>query len=577
QGPPSKPKRKSKPKPPKQELLGAHSYDPSGLLVVNPLGGHPIPELIHHAEAAWAAKLARASTTLRQAAAEYTRRYARPPPKGFDMWWAYTAVHDVRLPDEYDQIDRDLAPFYGVAPTDLQEALRALEAHEHFYTIGKNGDGYGGLEMLNYTLPQDALAAPGFEIIELMREVEAELPPFRAAFNPYDAPNLVLDYELRQQALDAARKGTYIDSANPPPAKVHGWLAACPPHSRARLDADSGKIPPPSHSPKTFIHDPLLSTDPCLHPTLLRSHGAYVAAGTGPDPRPMLVPQFSYSVTPLHADVRIASPLNWVAEGRPPPLGLSWAERVDVRLQWRGRNTGIWHAIDSRWRETHRVRLAALGAGMGSVNVSRPRGGRTPVGGPLSVPRARILPALLDVAFAGPPINCEPTQCAVLEEMFEWQKLRHYTNAVLDKYVIDVDGNGWSSRFKRLMNSGSLIFKATTYPEWFTDRLAPWVHYVPIQNSYTDLLDALVFFRAHDEAGARIAAAGREWSRRYWRTDDLTAYMYRLFLEYARVMSTDRATMSFEMWADERQDAVRERALKARWERKRPERGGAGR
>lgn len=196
QGPPFKPKSKSKPKPPKQELLGAHSYDPSGLLVVNPLGGHPIPELIHHAEAAWAAKLARASITLRQAAAEYTRRYARPPPKGFDMWWAYTAVHDVRLPDEYDQIDRDLAPFYGVAPTDLQEALRALEAHEHVYTIGKNGDGYGGLEMLK--LPQDALAAPGFEIIELMREVEAELPPFRAAFNPYDAPNLVLDVSRRR-------------------------------------------------------------------------------------------------------------------------------------------------------------------------------------------------------------------------------------------------------------------------------------------------------------------------------------------------------------------------------------------
>jgi hypothetical protein len=112
------------------------------------------------------------------------------------MWWAYTAVHDVRLPDEYDQIDRDLAPFYGVAPTDLQEALRALEAHEHVYTIGKNGDGYGGLEMLK--LPQDALAAPGFEIIELMREVEAELPPFRAAFNPYDAPNLVLDVSRRR-------------------------------------------------------------------------------------------------------------------------------------------------------------------------------------------------------------------------------------------------------------------------------------------------------------------------------------------------------------------------------------------
>jgi hypothetical protein len=64
----------------------------------------------------------------------------------------------------------------------------------------------------------------------------------------------------------------------------------------------------------------------------------------------------------------------------------------------------------------------------------------------------------------------------------------------------------------------------------FTDRLAPWVHYVPIQNSYTDLMDALVFFRAHDKAAARIAAAGREWSRRYWRREDMVAYMYRCVL-----------------------------------------------
>ncbi|KAG6858275.1 hypothetical protein C0991_003157, partial [Blastosporella zonata] len=29
-----------------------------------------------------------------------------------------------------------------------------------------------------------------------------------------------------------------------------------------------------------------------------------------------------------------------------------------------------------------------------------------------------------------------------------------------------LDGNGWSSRFKRLITSNSLIFKATIYPEW---------------------------------------------------------------------------------------------------------------
>ncbi|KAF7368754.1 SPX domain-containing protein [Mycena venus] len=763
-------------KPKKEEPLGAHTYLPNGLLSVNSLAAHPIPELITRAEAAWAAKLSRASTTLRQAVAEYTRRYNRLPPRGFDKWWAYAAAHNVALPDEYDQIDRDLAPFYGVDPVWLQGMQREWEAHVDSYTIGKDVE-EDALAMLNFTLPADEgvrleLASGGFQIIELLREVEAELPPFRAVFSPHDNPNLVIDVSMSAFSVSApsllrvslrlgghveahggrltrhrlpfepalallflyfwasaalcpllcssssfsdihilvltllfflsdtvgaapagARRGQgwnvlsfgfglsvsllprlscarapiFIEaplfasivsyngmiSTRPtrPPTK-YGWLAACPPLSPAWLDVD--KLPPPfdnhhpnggrptvpgdEEGPKTFIHDHLRAMDPCLHPAHLRAHGAYLAHGAGPTPHHFLVPQFSYSVTPLHADLRVPLPVNWwltslhfalpytsffassfaCTSWPSPPLGFFWDERVDARLQWRGSNTGIWHAADGRWREAHRVRLAALGAGMGGANVSlldpgmpsdniagafggragfRAQGGegvdvlasdeddnhdvegphgersgepreRTPVGPPIFASRARLLPALLDVAFAGRPLNCEAAQCAVLQEMFEWRKAHDLKKAARYKYVIDVDGNGWSSRFKRLMNSGSLIFKATTYPEWFTDRLAPWVHYVPIQNSYVDLLDALMFFRAHDKAGARIAAAGREWSRRYWRQEDLVAYMYRLLLEYARVMGTDRAAMSFQMWDNEREDAVREMALMAHWERK---------
>jgi len=29
-----------------------------------------------------------------------------------------------------------------------------------------------------------------------------------------------------------------------------------------------------------------------------------------------------------------------------------------------------------------------------------------------------------------------------------------------------VDGNGWSSRFNRLLMSGSVVLKTTIYPEW---------------------------------------------------------------------------------------------------------------
>ena len=36
--------------------------------------------------------------------------------------------------------------------------------------------------------------------------------------------------------------------------------------------------------------------------------------------------------------------------------------------------------------------------------------------------------------------------------------------------------------------------------EWWTDRIQPWVHYVPIQMDYSDLYDALSFVSASSTA-----------------------------------------------------------------------------
>ena len=103
------------------------------------------------------------------------------------------------------------------------------------------------------------------------------------------------------------------------------------------------------------------------------------------------------------------------------------------------------------------------------------------------------------------------------------------------------------------MTSNSLIFKSTIYPEWsvvlcslypfvylsprsarFTDRVVPWVHYVPIQVDLSDLHDALLFFRgdgngdgAHEYLARKIASAGRQWSKQFWREEDLVSYFFR--------------------------------------------------
>lgn len=65
-----------------------------------------------------------------------------------------------------------------------------------------------------------------------------------------------------------------------------------------------------------------------------------------------------------------------------------------------------------------------------------------------------------------------------------------------------------------------------------------------LYSSYTFFAGDLNLQNGHDMLARKIASAGRDWSKTYWRKEDLGAYMLRLFLEYARVMSDDREGMT---------------------------------
>ncbi|KAG6887517.1 hypothetical protein C0995_014655 [Termitomyces sp. Mi166 len=425
-------------------------------------------------------------------------------------------------------------------PHDLQRLQFEWEAHSDSYTIGKTGD--GPIMIVNYSLPNmkpgdHDLRSVGYEIMELLKEVEDKMPPFRAIFSPHDNPNLPTDWELRNQAIKHAAAGTFLDINDPPPVKLNGWVASCPPTSPAVINPLDLDAPAPSPIIKTFIHSHRLAMDPCLHPSHLLLHGQFLSHNKGPVPHRFMPPQFSHSSTTLHHDITPAMPINWI-EDLAEDWNPKWEERRDERLQWRGTNTGIWHAQETRWREAHRARTVmwagTRGAGgNGDVVVLGAGRENQRVGKGETVKWARWAPAMLDVAFAGVPGSCAPDLCEELKKVFEWRKPLDMIAAGDYKYVLDVDGHGWSSRFKRLITSNSLIFKATVYPEWFTDRIAPWVHYIPVQLDLSDLADSLTFFRgdptgdgAHDDLAKKIAMAGREWSLRFWRKEDLTAYMF---------------------------------------------------
>lgn len=85
-----------------------------------------------------------------------------------------------------------------------------------------------------------------------------------------------------------------------------------------------------------------------------------------------------------------------------------------------------------------------------------------------------------------------------------------------------------------LLCLSALASKPACAPPRFTERLAPWVHYIPVQIDYSDLYDTLTFFRgnldgedAHEDMAKKIGEAGKAWSLEFWRREDMTAYMFR--------------------------------------------------
>ncbi|KAL4071930.1 glycosyltransferase family 90 protein [Scleroderma yunnanense] len=543
--------------------LEEHTYADNGLLFVNPNGPHPIFELIRKAEQEWDMMNKRASRTLDEAIMEYKRRYKRAPPLGFDKWWDYVVKHNVQLPDEYDEIYHDLEPFWGVDPMDLARTQEELEKMLDITTVAKTPSSLG-FEIVDTTIggntegPYQRIN----DILDLISDVEHGLPPMRLSFSHHDNPNMLSDWRIRNMALEAARNGKTVKLGDFPPITQVGWIQACPPTSPARQNPP--KIPPLSPptefsleqflnitAPKSFIASHCATMDPCVHPELLVSHGQFLSHNKGPYPQRSLLPRFSLCKTSLHHDIRPPVPYGWVPGADLELKGdVPWAQKVDERLNWRGTTTGLFASPQNAWRHAHRSRLVSLANTVqGTLTILPvPMHEWERVGEPEEMKVARVNPAWMDVAFVGKPLACDDARgtCREMKETWEFRRMQNQKEEGRYKYIFDIDGNGWSGRFKRLIASNSLIFKATIYPEWYSSRIVPWVHYVPIQISYTDLYDALAFFRIHDDLAARIATQGKEWSQKFWRKEDMTAYLYRLLLEYARVASVDRDAMSYK-------------------------------
>ncbi|KAL8281153.1 hypothetical protein RQP46_006511 [Phenoliferia psychrophenolica] len=494
---------------------------------------HPMAYLIQEAEEKWDALLERQSQTLFQAVVEYQRRYGRKPPLGFDAWWRYAMQNRVVLVDEYDQIDEDIKPFFSLPASEIRARQKALASntrlphHAETFTVDVE-DGaisvYGPFR--RGQLAEDAQ--------NLMGQFAESLPDISLTFASHELPTVAISGEARLRHEHYATNGHVLDQTQRRDflenTAYQPWQGLCRPNSTSRRVANGQSTGRP-HGPSFVSTDHLTAMDMCLHPELLAQNG--FTSWDGPRPY-LLYPLFSWSKTSMHADI-LSAPVGSLldAAGRV----YSWEKKTQSKVMWRGDTTGMYARRGSTWRTTQRSRLVLLTSdheGQREVHFADPKAHdaiRRFTG-----PTADINAFYFDVGFSGTPIQCDPNDqtCQIMLQELRFLPTMNKDRANLYKYVLDVDGNGASSDLSRLLHTGTVVFKSTIFPQC----------YVPIKSDYSDLTDAAAFFigapdgtASHDALGKKIAENGKKWAKDHMREADMAAYQFRLYLEYARLVS----------------------------------------
>ncbi|KAH8928107.1 glycosyltransferase family 90 protein [Atractiella rhizophila] len=483
----------------------------SGHVFWNGKGRHPIFGLVANASQAWDLKVRRQSKTLDQAVREYIKRNGRRPPKGFAEWFNFAKQNNIVLIDEYTQIARDVHPFLS-STRFTPKALRADKKAEVTITGNRR---------------------------ELARAKDLK-----------DLMKRWVKYKERMS--QAAREGRLLAESDwerkDDDVSQWGFNLACPPSSRLRRAYDgleSGDVLPRGQS---FVSDQVKAMDLCQNPEWQMLHGFTSWKG----PRPALSrPLFTMSKMSLHSDILV------------PPLeqyrdlartDTAWEEKTrNTTFVWRGSTTGVWFNRDTRWRSSQRMRLYWMKTDPNPRPVTfLSSDGSTRRE---NVPTKELMERYADFAFSGLMAQCdEDGTCKAVKELIKWEeKGMIWDEQNWYKFQLDVDGNAWSGRFHRLLSSNSAIIKSTIFPEWYTDRIQPWLHFIPLKVDYSDLFDIMAFFNGdmdgkggRDDMAKKIGEEGKKWAREHWRWEDMEAYFFLLTLEWARVMADDRSAFDFK-------------------------------
>lgn len=545
------------------------------------------------------------SRTLADAVRLYQTRYQDNPPPGFDIWYEYARNKSVLVTDEFNQIYNDLLPFRATSPALLRDQTWEMVSNPWNEISGitiRNGKA----SVQENVIPTHRWMLEG--VVHLIEPFSQYLPDMDLAFNLNDESRVALTYERRQElestALTYGFRGTKPCSTDrasgwkPVPEEdfketvfenwsfrksFQEWAAStCPPGSPAR----KGMAPlsksqlcttcAAGHSLGQFMSNWSVAADPCHQPDLATLHGFYISPAAF-KPTHELRPVFSQSKAPNFNDILYPSAWNYMdkvayapsdvgTDERPAFPDSPFSSKADT-IFWRGATSEAVSAGQGQWRGMTRQRMVHLANNLttyqhDTVNLLLPDRRHSDKYTYIDIPGSSLpdLGLHTDVHVVDFIARCAEPDCTAQEVELGLVGPEDFQSHWRYKYLIDLDGAGFSGRFLPFLQSHSLPFKAALFREWWDSRLVPWLHFVPLDLRLHGFYSTLAYFTGvhgkdgngvmrqwdgHQREAELIAEAGREWVNKVLRKEDMEVYFFRLLLEWARLTDDRRDELGF--------------------------------
>ena len=120
-------------------------------------------------------------------------------------------------------------------------------------------------------------------------------------------------------------------------------------------------------------------------------------------------------------------------------------------------------------------------------------------------------------------------------------KLREYSLPLCEdldyKYAIAIDGNiaGWQRGPLLLLSNMVPLIVESKYKPLYLDSWIPWVHYVPIKNDLSDLIETINWLIDHDDAAYQIAQNGKALYHKLYNPQKMIDDSVLVFKKYAEL------------------------------------------